>query len=251
MPGRTSPPSDQDQGRPPQQGWLALGTRDLLLVALSLSAGVVDAISITALGVFTGAITGDVVLLGVALGRGEPHDAIRSALALAGFALGVFAALRAQRALARPDGSPPRRGPVAVLACAALLQCGFLALWLAVDGRPGTLVRDALTVLSALAMGSQTAAARTLHPAGPPTTYVTGTLTVLLSELATESGSRADRQRRIAIVVAISGGAALGALTLAHARGAAAAIPPAITVLVALAALKLAPPPPRAVGPGR
>jgi predicted MFS family arabinose efflux permease len=57
--------------------------------------------------------------------------------------------------------------------------------------------------------------------------------------------------RRAAIVVAITSGAALGALTLVHARTAAAAIPPLITALVGLAAVSLAPPTPRAVGPGR
>jgi Protein of unknown function (DUF1275) len=131
---------------------VALGRRDLLLVALSFSAGVVDAISVTALGVFTGAITGDVVLLGISLGRGEPHAAVRAALALAGFAAGVLAATRARRASAAADGTPARRLAAAVLGCVVLLQCLFLAGWLAADGHPGTTARGVLALLSALAM---------------------------------------------------------------------------------------------------
>lgn len=223
-----------------------LGRRDLLLIALSLSAGVVDALSVAVLGVFTGAITGDVVLLGRSLGDGASHDALHAAVALAGFAAGVFLALRALRALGgRAAGVP------LVLAVVVALQGAFLALWAAAGASPGAAALAALTALSAVAMGAQTAATRTLHPHGPPTTYVTGTLTVLVSELAGGSGSRADRLRRGGVVVAIAAGAALGAAVLLHARVVAAAIPPAITAAVALAAVTLPPPPPRSVGRGR
>ena len=220
-----------------------LGRRDLLLIALSLSAGVVDALSVAVLGVFTGAITGDVVLLGRSLGDGASHDALHAALALAGFAAGVFLALRAL-------GGRAARVPL-VLAVVVALQGAFLALWAAAGASPGAAALAALTALSAVAMGAQTAATRTLHPHGPPTTYVTGTLTVLVSELAGGSGSRADRLRRGGVVVAIAAGAALGAAVLLHARVVAAAIPPAITAAVALAAVTLPPPPPRSVGRGR
>lgn len=218
---------------------MGLGPRDLLLATLSVSAGVADSISISTLDAFTGAITGDVVLLGVSLGGGDPHRALRAAIALCGFALGVFGAVRAASALAGADGRPSRTAPSMLLAAAALLQCGFLVLWLSVDGRPDPLARDGLVAMSALAMGAQTGASRRLHPtAGLATTYITGTFTVLLGELATGSGERTDRARRIVLVVAIAAGAALGALILAHARNAVAVIPPLLSASVALAALR-------------
>jgi uncharacterized membrane protein YoaK (UPF0700 family) len=62
-------------------------------------------------------------------------------------------------------------------------------------------------------MGIQAAAARALAP-GMSTTYVTGTLTGLLSELSALGGVSGDRRRRSSIVVALAFGAVAGALAL-------------------------------------
>ncbi len=209
-----------------------------MLIALSFSAGAADSISITTLGAFTGAITGDVVLLGVSTGRGDPHDALRAGIALCGFSLGVFTAVRLLRGRRGPGDPPDPAMPSKVLAGVVLLQSGFLALWLATDTHPSPLSRDGLTILSALALGAQTATSLELHPtARLATTYITGTFTTLLSELATGGGERPDRVRRAVLVVAIAAGAAAGGLVLMHARAVVAAIPPVLSAVVALAAL--------------
>src|ERR1700692_1423053 len=64
--------------------------RDLNLLGLTWSAGFVDAISFLGLGnVFTANMTGNTILLGIALGRGDIPGAFRSLISLAGFCLGA------------------------------------------------------------------------------------------------------------------------------------------------------------------
>ena len=62
-----------------------------MLLVLTLVAASVDAISYLGLGhVFTAMMTGNTVLLGLALAQGEVLAALRSILALMGFSVGVF-----------------------------------------------------------------------------------------------------------------------------------------------------------------
>src|SRR5207237_694830 len=84
----------------------------------------------------------------------------------------------------------------------------FLAGWIVSAGAPDGFAAAALIACSGVAMGTQAAAARGLAP-GMPTTYVTGTLTALLSELSALGGLGADWWRRAAIVLALGGGGAL------------------------------------------
>jgi uncharacterized membrane protein YoaK (UPF0700 family) len=188
------------------------------LLLLALGAGVVDAICLTTLGVFTAAVTANVVLVGVALGEADGHAALRAGLAFAGFAVGVLTTARLLR-------RPARTG--ALVAAIAVVQAAFLATWLAADGRPDGTTRDLLAAMSALAMGSQTAAAAVWQPGIPPT-YVSGTLTGLLS------GPTPDRAVRVGVIVAIAAGATLGGVMLAHARGPVPVVPLALTALVAI-----------------
>src|SRR5258708_2685846 len=68
--------------------------RDGMLLVLTWAAGSVDAISYLGLGhVFTAMMTGNTVLLGLAIGQGQVLAALRSVIALAGVCLG--AAVRA------------------------------------------------------------------------------------------------------------------------------------------------------------
>jgi uncharacterized membrane protein YoaK (UPF0700 family) len=207
--------------------------RDPLFVLLALGAGVVDAISLTTLGVFTAAVTANMVLVGIALGDSDLHTALRAALAFAGFAAGVLFGERVLGGKARPQSRPSRLP--AVLGAVAALQIAFLAIWLTADGSPEGLELDVLAIASGLAMGGQTAATRGWST-NLFTTYVSGTLTVLLSELATATGSSADRRRRVFVIVAVVAGATVGAVMLNHAREGAPGIPPALTLLVAAGA---------------
>jgi uncharacterized membrane protein YoaK (UPF0700 family) len=211
----------------------AIEARDAWYVLLALGAGVVDAISLTTLGVFTAAVTANMVLVGIALGDSDLHTALRAALAFAGFAAGVLFGERVLGGRARPQSHLSRLP--AVLGAIAALQIAFLAIWLTADGSPEGVELDLLATASGVAMGGQTAATRGWST-NLFTTFVSGTLTVLLSELATATGSSADRRRRVFVIVAVVAGATLAAVMLNHAREAAPVVPPALTLLVAAGA---------------
>ncbi len=79
---------------------------------------------------------------------------------------------------------------------------------MAVDARPVGWARLALLGVIALAMGGQSAAARQLGNPNVGTTYLTGTLTSLVSSLA---GRRRPDAEAVAVLVALLAGAAAGA----------------------------------------
>jgi uncharacterized membrane protein YoaK (UPF0700 family) len=66
--------------------------RSAMLVMLSLAAGCVDAVGFLGLGqIFVANMTGNTVLLGLALGQAKGQAALRAVVALAGFVIGVGA----------------------------------------------------------------------------------------------------------------------------------------------------------------
>src|SRR5512136_2632015 len=65
-------------------------SRDAMLLVLTCAAGLIDAISYLEMGhVFTAMMTGNTVLLALAIGQGEFMAALRSTLALAAFSVGA------------------------------------------------------------------------------------------------------------------------------------------------------------------
>jgi uncharacterized membrane protein YoaK (UPF0700 family) len=151
--------------------------RNGLLLLLACSAGAIDAISYLGLGrVFTANMTGNTVLLGLALVQVDTQEALRASLALIGFfGGGVLGAWIVEKG--PPAGLWPRTIALAV-------EWGFLVVfavgWVYTGGKAETFAaRAPLIVLSALAMGVQSAAARRLEVSGIATTYITGTVTTL------------------------------------------------------------------------
>jgi uncharacterized membrane protein YoaK (UPF0700 family) len=115
-------------------------------------------------------------------------------------------------------------------------QVTVLAVWLASGGHPAKAAQIGLLGLSAFAMGVQSAGVNTLPLTGAATTYLTGTLTTLTTELAT-SGVPTTMRRRFAVLAAALTGAALNAALLTWLRPVAPALPlvATLTVLVLLA----------------
>jgi uncharacterized membrane protein YoaK (UPF0700 family) len=135
----------------------------------------VDAASYLALGhVFTANMTGNTVLFGLALVQGDVNAVGRVALALVGFVVG--GALGAWIAYLGPREEGWPRG----VTIALIVECVFLAA-LANDRSE---ILGMRVMFAALAMGIQTAAARRLDVLGVTTTFVTGTLTSLVSLIA-------------------------------------------------------------------
>jgi uncharacterized membrane protein YoaK (UPF0700 family) len=199
--------------------------RDLLLVALTFAAGSVDAVVFLRLDVFTAVMTGNLVLLGLAIGQGAFRNALRSLVALVAYAGGVLAAARLVGAT--PHDSVWPMHVTRALGIELGLHAAFLAGWILTDARPDGVAAASLIAVSGVAMGIQAATARTLAP-NMSTTYVTGTLTALLSELSALGAIGPDSRRRVAIVVALLLGAVCGALVLV----AAPILAPALAVLV-------------------
>ena len=134
-----------------------------------------DAVSYLALGrVFTANMTGNTVLLGLSLVQRDLDGAGRSALALGGFLVG--GAIGAWIAYLGPHEEGWPRG----VTIALIIECVFLAA-LANDRSELLGLR---VVFASIAMGIQSAAARRLDVFGVATTFVTGTLTSLVSLIA-------------------------------------------------------------------
>lgn len=207
--------------------------RDPLLVALTFAAGAVDAVVFLRLDVFTAVMTGNIVLLGLAVGQGAFRNAVRSVVALIAYAGGVLAAARIVGAA--PHDSVWPAHVTRAFAIEWALHMVFLVGWILTDTRPDGLAAASLIAVSGVAMGIQAAAARTLAPS-TSTTYVTGTLTALLSELSALGALGPDSRRRAAIVVALGLGAVCGALVLVSAAVLAPALPVVVIGAVVLVA---------------
>jgi uncharacterized membrane protein YoaK (UPF0700 family) len=221
----------------------ATATRNNLLLALAFVAGYIDALSYLGLSrVFTANMTGNTVLLGIALAQLDGDAAVRSGLALAGFLIGAAAgAWIVERD--HSQGLWPRAVTLA-LGLEWLILVVFAIGWqLASDTLPAATPTAVLILLSALAMGVQSAAIHRLEVTGISTTYITGTLTNLVARLM----GRDRRQRRpvfehsallAAVWIVYLGGAVTAAADLRLAPVLALALPVAlIAVIIIVAAL--------------
>jgi uncharacterized membrane protein YoaK (UPF0700 family) len=209
----------------------AVRVRDSLVVVLALTSGAIDAVTFVRLGtVFSSVITGNLALLGLAVGERQGGLAVNSGLALAAYAAGVLAG----GALAGPleGGQPvwPRRTTM-TMAAELVVLAGFSAGWLAAGGHPSGAGRLALLALSAAAMGMQSAAVRLLGQMS--TTYLTSTLIGILQSLAVRRAPQ-DWQRSTGVLIAFVAGAALG---VAGAGASPALVPVAVMLPLAVVVL--------------
>jgi uncharacterized membrane protein YoaK (UPF0700 family) len=184
--------------------------RNGLLLTLTVAAGSADAVSYLGLGrVFTANMTGNLVLLGVAIGQGQVAGSLRSVIAFAGFSIGVLVGARATER-SKDDAVWPASVTL-LLVAEFILLVAFAVGWEIFGDRTASLALDVLIALSGGAMGMQTAAARRLSVAGVTTTFVTGTLTSLITELASVGPDWTRSKRWAATIACIVIGAAAGA----------------------------------------
>ena len=160
-----------------------------MLLLLTCAAGSVDAISYLGLGhVFTAMMTGNTVLLGLALGQGQILAAVRSILALIGFSLGVTIG---SMIVQRDDGHAAWPATVTrALALEAGLLGAFALVWHFTGPERSENILYVLIGLTAVAMGLQSAAVQRLGVPGVMTTYITGTLTSLMVDLGRRLSAR-------------------------------------------------------------
>lgn len=218
-----------------------MATRSALLLALAFAAGYIDALSYLGLGrVFTANMTGNTVLLGIALAQLDDDAVARSSLALAGFLAGAAAGAW----IVERDDSESLwpRGVILVLSLEWLILVAFAVGWqFAGDALPAAAATEVLIVLSALAMGVQSAAVLRLEIAGIATTYITGTLTNLVARLMGQARRKSKpAQPHSALLGAVwivyLGGAATAAVDLQLDPVLALALPVALVLLVIIIA---------------
>jgi uncharacterized membrane protein YoaK (UPF0700 family) len=156
--------------------------RDALVLLLAFTAGCVDAISYLGLGnVFTANMTGNTVLLGLALAQGQWHAVLRSLAALAGYLVGVAAGALLIGRTGKESLWPPT--VTTILAFESLILA-ILTLAAALFSLPSTGVGiDLMILVAAAAMGMQSVAVTALGIHGVTTTYITGTWTGMMSGL--------------------------------------------------------------------
>jgi uncharacterized membrane protein YoaK (UPF0700 family) len=189
--GSRGEPAETGASAQPEPSLVAV--RDILIVVLAATSGYVDAVSYLGLGrVFTSNMTGNTVLLGLALGQAQGIAALRSLVALAGYLCGVATATLIVEP--KTTDKPSAIWPIGVTRAFAF-ECAVLAVFavggiLARTADSASAIVYPLIALSATAMGIQSVAVRELGVSGITTTYITGTWTSLIGESVIRARSR-------------------------------------------------------------
>ncbi|WP_179562369.1 YoaK family protein [Sphingomonas sp. R3G8C] len=197
-----------------------------LLLLLSATTGLVDAVSVLGLGkVFTANMTGNVVFLAFALARAPGFTPLPYVVALALFMAGALVAGR----LWRHAASHPLRYwlvRAALLEAVLFLVAAGVALVPGVDRPHPTWAVFAMIALTAGAMGFRNATVRQLKVPDLTTTVLTLTIT----GIAADAGAP-NLRTRLGAIAAIFAGAVAGALLVLHAG---LALPLALTAVLVL-----------------
>lgn len=200
---------------------------------LTVATGLVDAVSILALGrVFVANMTGNVAFLGFALGGAPGFSLDASVVALLAFLVGAGLGGPLVRRRTAHRGRLLRDATVPVL---VLLVTAVVVLAVTPPPYDGT-VQVVVVAVTALGLGLQNAAVRGLAVPDLTTTVLTMTLTGVAADL--RAGDRRTATRRVLAVAAMLLGA-LGGTLLVRGPGAAVALGVAVglvaVVLVAVA----------------
>lgn len=183
----------------------------LLMMLLTFVTGIVDAVGYLGLDrVFAGNMTGNVVVLGMAMAGAGGLPVIGPAIALGTFTIGALGSGLLLRHRRKAWG-----GAVTTLLATG---AGILALVSAAMAVPAWHGNHTLDIIAssciAAAMGAQAAVARSVGVADMTTVVVTSTLTSWASESIAEAGLKGAWNRRLASVATICAGALTGALML-------------------------------------
>jgi uncharacterized membrane protein YoaK (UPF0700 family) len=148
------------------------GRMEAILCLTAFAAGTADIISFTKLGgTLASAMTGNLALLGLYLGRGSFDDAIGSLAALLGFVAGAALATGLVHKRAKQTAL------TLLLPLEFFLLAAFALLWFVLPHRATGLHADILVALLAMGMGAQTILAKKINLANIPTVVFTSTLT--------------------------------------------------------------------------
>jgi uncharacterized membrane protein YoaK (UPF0700 family) len=188
----------------------------IALIALTFSTGLIDAASFLSLGhVFAANMTGNIVLLGFAVGGATGLSVARSGASLLAFMAGaLFGGMINVR---HSDWTQMRllKRAIEIEALLLLMATSFAA-------TAGTKVEISpsltygLIVLLALAMGVRNAVVRKLGVPDLTTTVLTLTVTGIASDSSLAGGANPRWKPRVAAVITMFAGAATGAIFLRY-----------------------------------
>ncbi|KAB7648557.1 YoaK family protein [Polymorphobacter fuscus] len=183
-----------------------------LLLLLSGTTGLVDAVSVLGLGkVFTANMTGNIVFLGFAVAQTPGFVIAPYLVALATFFLGALAAGAAGRRLV---GGSVRRWLMTAAFIEAILLWAAAATATRFD--PQAMAPDwalyLIIALTAVGMGYRNATIRQLKVPDLTTTVLTLTIAGVAADSRLAGGGAPNLSRRLGSVLAIFAGAAIGAV---------------------------------------
>jgi uncharacterized membrane protein YoaK (UPF0700 family) len=176
------------------------------LIVLTASTASLDVTAFLRLGgVFASVMTSNLVFVGIAAVKTEAAFGTRCAVAILSYIAGVAIG----SVIAQPSENENRLGtrPLSLLLTGELaILVGYTIWWMAVGGHPSGWTQLVLLGVIACAMGAQSAASRQLGNPNASTTYLTGTLTSLVSSLAARH--RPDPESVVVILALVAGAAA-------------------------------------------
>jgi len=180
------------------------------LFGLTFVTGIIDAVSFLGLGhVFTANMTGNVVLLGFALGGSADLSVGRSLAALCAFATGSVVGGRLTNERQR---TPAARQLLIAMHAETLLLCFAAGAALIAGGDTSFARLSPVIVLTAVAMGLRNAVVRKLAVPDLTTTVLTLTVTGLAADSVLAGGPAPRSGRRLLSILAMASGALIGTM---------------------------------------
>ncbi len=216
----------------------------LIAIALTFASGAMDVASFTRLGeVFTSVMTGNIVLAGLAVAQRSLSLASHTAVSIAGYIAGVAGGtwvVHGFRAAGDKRGDDDGRASVLpahvvwALFAELILLAGLTVGWEITGARPAGWAQFCLLAAAAAAMGVQASAVNEMGLTNVSTTFLTGTLTGLVSSLVSPGQETPHGPRRFGVLIGLAAGAGLCGLLVATAPDSVPALPLAalITTLV-------------------
>lgn len=202
-----------------------------LMLALTFSTGVIDAVGYLGLDrVFTGNMTGNVVILGMALTGADGLPIVGPIIALVLFMVGAAISGRVLKPVAAGWSS---RSTVLFALVGVVLLAAAVPMLLLPD--PVEPVKLAVTGALGLAMGMQAGSARHIGVKDVTTVVVTSTIVGLAFDSVFGSATKGHPwPRRVLAIALIGAGAAVGALLLQVHIGVGMGLAAVITLAAAL-----------------
>jgi len=170
----------------------------LIAIALTFASGANDVFAFTRLGgVFTSVMTGNIVFFGLAVAERSVSLASHTAVSIGGYMIGVAVATWVSHGVKKRSASGqasvlPRHVSWALAAELVLLAGGAVG-WEITGARARGWAEFVLLAVAAAAMGVQSAAVNEMGFSNFSTTFLTGTLTWLVSSVTRPGGGRLGR----------------------------------------------------------